>query len=110
MARKFFYVCAGMLMLALSFHFGYTTARAQSPGNPAVGMAANQSGIFAITANGDTYQYGNGGPNVWHPLGNIFSGNPVPTMQESWGQLKSRYRAMPSATPGTTVTPGADNK
>jgi hypothetical protein len=30
MARKFFYVCAGMLMLALSYHLGANTAGAQS--------------------------------------------------------------------------------
>src|SRR6266849_9842034 len=29
MARKFFYVCAGMLMLALAYHLGVTTAEAQ---------------------------------------------------------------------------------
>ena len=30
MARKFFYVCAGMLMLALSYHFGFSSAQAQA--------------------------------------------------------------------------------
>ena len=30
MARKFFYVCAEMLMLALAFHFGASSAGAQS--------------------------------------------------------------------------------
>ena len=37
MARKFFYVCAGMLMLALSYHFGFSTASAQAPGNRRAG-------------------------------------------------------------------------
>ena len=92
MARKFFYVCAGMLMLALSYHFGASNATAQAPSNSVVGITANASGIFAATANGDTYQFGNGGPNAWHPLGNIFSGGPTPALHESWGQVKARYR------------------
>jgi len=40
MARKFFCVCAGMLMLALAYHFGYSTASAQAQGNPVVGIAS----------------------------------------------------------------------
>ena len=91
MARKFFYVAAALLCLSLAFHFGYTSARAQAPGNPVVGIAAYPGAMVAVTANGDAYSFGGGGPNVWHPSGNIFSGNPVPTQQESWGQLKSRY-------------------
>ena len=31
-ARKFFYVCAGMLMLELSYHVGASTAGAQGSG------------------------------------------------------------------------------
>jgi hypothetical protein len=30
MARKFFYVCAGMLILALSYHLGASTATAET--------------------------------------------------------------------------------
>ena len=33
MARKFFYVCAGILMLALSYHVGASRAIAQAPQN-----------------------------------------------------------------------------
>jgi len=32
MARKFFHVCAGMLMLALFYHFGAATSTAQGSG------------------------------------------------------------------------------
>jgi hypothetical protein len=104
MARKLFYICAGMLMLALSFHFGFTTATAQGPGNPVVGVTANQSGVFAATANGDTYQYGNGGPNTWRSMGNIFGGSPTPAQRETWGQLKARY----APSPGTAVPQTSD--
>ena len=109
MARKFFYVCAGMLMLALSYHFGASTATAQAPSNPVV---ASFGGGFAgvVTANGDVY-LGGGGANGgvwtnWSPVANVFSGGPTPALHESWGQVKARYRS----TPGMTVTPGADSR
>jgi len=38
MARKFFYVCAGMLMLALAYHLGATQANAQLGSITAVGI------------------------------------------------------------------------
>jgi len=97
MAKKFFYVCGGVLMLALAFHFGAMTATAQAPGNPVVGITSGSSGLFAVTANGDSYARGAGGP--WFFLGNVFTGAPVEVSQPSWGQVKSRYREQ--ATPGT---------
>jgi hypothetical protein len=106
MARKFFYICAGMFLLALSYHLGASTAIAQAPGNPLVGVAANQGGIFAAAANGDVYVFGNGGPNTWHLSGNVFSSGPTPALRESWGQVKARYQN----TPGTTVSPGSDQR
>ena len=83
--RKLVYVCAGMLMLALSYHFGASKATAQAPGNPVVGIAATGDGSFAITANGDLYRYGWGGPLSWSYAGNtFFSGGPTPARQETW--------------------------
>ena len=106
MARKFFYVCAGMFLLALSYHFGASTATAQSPGNPVV--ATFGSNAMVVTANGDVYWNRSGQPigPVWSLAGNVFSGAPVPTQHESWGQVKARYRS----TPGAPTTPGADSR
>jgi hypothetical protein len=106
MARKFFYICAGMFLLALSFHLGFTTASAQAPGNPVV------SGIqipFVVTANGDVYAGGGGSGNDWHNwafVANVFGGGPTPALHESWGQVKARYHAAP----GMTVTPGSQDR
>jgi hypothetical protein len=100
MARKFFYICAGMLMLALSYHLGAGTAGAQAPGNPVVAV----SGPWVYTANGDAYLQSSN--TTWSPQGNIFTGGPTPALHQSWGQVKARYQN----TPGTTVTPGADNR
>src|SRR5262245_37626576 len=96
-ARSFFFVCAGIFLLALAFHLGAMTATAQAPGNPVVAAFQNNSGIgTAITGNGDVYipvdpgtPYGVSGP--WHLVGHVFGG-PTPASQPSWGQVKAKYR------------------
>jgi hypothetical protein len=35
---------------------------------------------------------------------------PTPTRASTWGQVKSRYRTAPPATPGTTAKPGASER
>ena len=104
--KNFFYFCAALLCLSLAFHFGYTTARAQAPGNPAVTLTtASGYSDVVLTANGDIYYSPNGALNgPWVHVTNIFSGGPTPALHESWGQLKSRYA--PKSAP--TSQPPAD--
>lgn len=91
-AKRFFYVSAGILSLALAYHFGATTATAQAPGNPVVGVTAITGALYAVTASGDTYWTNTGG-TTWTLRGNVFGGSPpTPATQESWGQVKARYR------------------
>ena len=92
MAKRFFYVCAGIFLLALTYHLGARSVAAQAPSNPIVAMVGfqNTSGltsISALTANGDFYE---GGSFGWTRINNVF--NPTSTKQESLGQLKVRYR------------------
>jgi len=90
-ARAFFFVCAGVFLLALSYHLGATSAGAQAPGNAVVAAA----GGFVVAANGNVYA----GPALlspsnasqWVLAGNVFEA-PVSATQETWGQLKARYR------------------
>ena len=94
-ARTFFYVCAGLLCLALAYHFGAVNATAQAPGNPLVSIAPYPGGgpsgtLIAASANGDVF-YTNGAGNPWSHVGNVFAG-PTPAKHETWGALKSRYR------------------
>ena len=106
--QRFFYLCAALLCLSLAFHFGYTTARAQAPGNSAVALANESTGgyMLALTANGDLYRaQGYTRTYSFELVGNIFSGGPTPALHESWGQLKSRY-----APNGGTVSRGADTR
>jgi hypothetical protein len=89
-ARAFFYVCAGIFLLALSYHLGAATATAQAPGNPIVTALPTA----VITANGDVYTIpGNEATfSRWSRCGNVFAGGPTPASQATWGQLKASYR------------------
>jgi len=107
-ARSFFFVCAGIFLLALAFHLGAMTATAQS-GSIVTGFAASPgndcgSVFWAMTQNGDIFgrtlttgPCGSSAGPLYH-IGNFWSGSPTPATQETWGQLKSRYRRDASAT------------
>ena len=69
-ARAFFFVCAGLFLLALAYHLGAVNARAQVPGNPIVDGDA----YGVLTANGDVYKNSGGGnPADWISEGNVFA-------------------------------------
>lgn len=133
MARKFCLVAAGMFMLALSYHFGASTATAQAggaidganivslygpigsawftgvvgrvfysngaavpvpvPGTARViattGTGSSQWPYAVLLDNGD-YYFGTG--SQWTYYGNLLGSTPTPVRNESWSQLKSRYR------------------
>ena len=92
MLKKLFYASASILMLALAYHFGATSAGAQAPGNPVVGVTYVAAGsAFAVTANGDIYISGYSDLQHWTLSGNIFSGA-TPAAQPTFGQLKAQYR------------------
>lgn len=109
MARKFFFVAAGLLMLALSYHFGAGTSLAQSAGGAAVALASEPAGgyMLALASNGDVYRAQAGTRTYnFELVGNIFSGAPTPALRQSWGQVKARYQ-----TPaGGSVAPGAQDR
>jgi hypothetical protein len=104
--KRLFYLSASILMLALAIHFGYTNAKAQGPGNPAVALANEGTGgyMLALTANGDLYRaQGYTRTYSFELVGNIFSGGPTPALKESWGSLKARYapKSAPTSQPPT---------
>lgn len=85
MATKFFYVCAGIFLLALSYHFGAGTATAQAPSNPVVGVFDRGA---VITANGDIYaNYGGASMHPWGYVTNIFNGTTT-SRTSTFGQVK----------------------
>ena len=93
MAKKFFYVCAGLILLALTYQLGARSATAQAPGNPIVGVAGNQAAGYylAVAANGDCFATPDWGQH-WNRYSNIFGSGPTATAPQTWGQVKDRYR------------------
>ena len=92
-AKRFFYICAGLLCLALAYHFGAQSATAQAPADPIVGVAAaggNYDVVTVVTTNGEVYR-GSASVPYFH-AGNLFSGAPTSARQETWGGVKARYR------------------
>ena len=92
MAKRFFYVCAGLFLLALSYHLGAGSAVAQAPANPIVGMASPTNGsVTVVTADGTVY--GNLGSynTPFSIVGQVFGGA-VSTTPRTIGSLKARYR------------------
>ena len=96
-ARAFFLVCAGLFLLALSYHLGATSATAQAPGNPVVSVALDGGVALAVTSSGDTYASTNFG-RTWGLFGQVF-GDPTPVQQSTWGSVKARYRGERQPTP-----------
>ena len=95
MARKFFYICAGMLMLALSYHLGAGTAGAQAAYPITAVLTSFPS--YLVTSNGDMYglrfEPQSGAPMAPTLLGNVWGGSvPTNVTRESWGDVKARYR------------------
>ena len=93
MARKFFVVCAGLLCLAIAFHFGATTAGAQAPSNPVVSTLSGVCGyqVVVFTANGDILA-ASGCTDTFTHLGNVFTGHAVNVQKGTLGELKAKYR------------------
>lgn len=92
--KKLFYASAAVLMLALAYHLGASTATAQASGNPVVAVTPGGypgDNITVVTANGDVFGalYSTG---PWILRSNVFSGVPVNTQQSSWGALKAKAR------------------
>lgn len=89
--KKLFYASAAILMLALAYHLGASTATAQAPSNPVVGMTTSPF-TLVVTANGDVYRASDSvGSGPWSRVSNVF-GSPTATAPQSFGALKAKYR------------------
>lgn len=77
-AKRFFFVCAGIFLLALSYHLGARSATAQNrEGATAVALvvypdASGVSQLYALTANGDVYCVTDR-TGTWNKNSNIFN-------------------------------------
>jgi hypothetical protein len=97
-AKRFFYASAAILCLALAFHIGARSARAQSQGVIAAYSAPADPGWhYVITPDGRVYGRPAAGGDRLTPGSAVFVGNfwgdgPIPVQQESFGSVKARYR------------------
>ena len=71
MAKKFFFVCGGIMMLVLAFTLGANSVVAQSGGENVVGMATYGGRVFVVTAEGDVYKASKSADN-WTFKANVF--------------------------------------
>ena len=71
-AKGFFYVCAGLLCLALAYHLGAPNATAQAPKSQIVSGYGTSTG-FVVLANGYVYRDSVGDGAHWMKAGNVFA-------------------------------------
>jgi hypothetical protein len=90
MAKRFFYVCAGLFLLALTYHLGARSAGAQA-GGTIVGVANYGNSPMVVTSGGDVYTSNPGG-TAWAYQSNVFGAGPTEGQPESWGAVKDKYR------------------
>lgn len=71
--KRFFYVCAGLLCLAIAYHLGAKNATGAPQINDSV-VATNANGTIAFTGQGNVYLNDNVGfPSNWVFKGNVFT-------------------------------------
>ena len=93
MAKKFMYVCLGVLALAVAYHLGAAKAESTAEG-PFVSLVSEYEWgyMLAMTGQGDIYfsiQYGGPFPE-WDYWGTIPTGATA-TQPTTWGKIKAEF-------------------
>lgn len=95
-AKRFFHVCAGLLMLAIAYALGVRAAGAQA-GFAFAAFAVDGSHAYILQDNGDVWAryYAGGAPVVFQGapiyLGNMWAGGVTPAQSRTFGQVKARF-------------------
>jgi len=99
LAKRFFYVCAGLLCLSLAYHLGARSATAQA-GASVSGFATWNGVLYVLTPSGVVYWRQQSGTAMTPlvSLGNFWE-SPTPATRETWGGVKARYRQSAPAAP-----------
>lgn len=90
MARKFFYVSAGMLMLAFTYHLGARNAAAYGSTTVATCASIDATHVRVFTDAGDVIDVTNFPFSVQYQ-GSVFNG-PTAAMPTTLGRVKATYR------------------
>ena len=72
MAKKFIFVCGGIMILVVSYTLGANSVVAQSKGGNVVGIAVYGNDALVVTNEGDVYQSTNNNADNWTFKANVF--------------------------------------
>jgi hypothetical protein len=89
MAKKFMYVCLGILALAAAYHLGAESA-CSTLANRAVMFSMDQGGFYVMTDTGEIWGYSHSS-GVWTHLVTWPYDPPTQTRQGTWGQIKAEF-------------------
>jgi len=92
MAKKFMYVCLGVLMLAIAYHLlvPMELARSQEGERPVLmGSFGSMGRLYVMTDQGNLYDW-DGGEN-WSYGGRWPGTPPTSTQSTTWGQIKAEF-------------------
>lgn len=90
MAKKFFYVCAGIMMLAGAYAIGANGVQAQNDPQAVLAMSTEGNYAFVVTSGGDLYRSTNYGDS-WSFVTNAFTGA-VASESQGLDGVKSNFR------------------
>ena len=101
MAKRFFFVSAGVLCLmlaaAIGFHMGSATAKAQnsptmSPTIAGFAIDGTKGNFFVIGPDGTVYQNSASLSEPAWVKGHYWNGSTVPTNESTWGATKQEFK------------------
>lgn len=93
MAKRFMFVCLGVLALALAYHLGASSAVSDPiPGEVPIAIAGTASDLWVLTDAWNIYQGQWTGPGqmTWTYCGDWIQ-PATATQPTTWGQIKSQY-------------------
>lgn len=96
MAKRFLYVCLGVLALAIAYHLAVGPQLAQSqPGERAMLFSVDGGLACVMTDQGNIYYaYGQGDPQrlEWYFVGSWDGFPPTATQSATWGSIKAQFK------------------
>jgi hypothetical protein len=89
MAKRFMFVCLGVLALALAYHLGAQTATSE-PGEKPIALGMYYTNYSVLTDYGNIYAYQYNGSSWGWQLQASWTGSPTPIQSSTWGSIKAQ--------------------
>jgi hypothetical protein len=90
MAKKFMYVCLGILALVAAFHIGANSATSQPTETAIDFQIVNACDVYVLTDLGNIYWWSEIGSDGWQLWVN-FPGASTTTHPTTWGKIKAEF-------------------